>query len=52
MGFFPNLYYNCILIAVAHNEFKNLPIDDYCFNEKTVVYDLKGIYNNKKYMRL
>jgi len=45
-------YYNCILIAVAHNEFKNLPIDDYCFNEKTVVYDLKGIYNNKKYMRL
>ena len=38
---------NLILLIIS-----NLVAINYCFNEKTVVYDLKGIYNNKKYMRL
>ena len=44
--------YHCILIAVSHKEFLNLDIELLCKNKNSLIYDLKGIYNNKKYMRL
>ena len=47
-----NNYYDCILITVAHNIFKTLKIDEYCSSSNSLVYDLKNIFNNKKYMRL
>jgi UDP-N-acetyl-D-galactosamine dehydrogenase len=42
---------DCIVVAVAHNEFKNLNIDDIkkCFKytepDKNVLIDIKGIYS-------
>ena len=45
-------YYNCILIAVAHTQFVNLNLSEYSKNKDTLIYDLKGIYNNKNHMRL
>jgi len=47
-----NNYYNCIVICVAHSEFKNINVETFCKNSASLIYDLKGIYNNKKYMRL
>jgi len=44
--------YDCIIIAVGHNEFININIDSFCVSKSSLIYDLKGIYNNKKYMRL
>ena len=45
-------YYNFILIAVSHSEFINLSIDKYCYNKKSLVYDLKNMFNNPKFKRL
>ena len=45
-------YYNCILVAVAHTQFINLNLKNYILNKNTLIYDLKGLYNNKDYMRL
>jgi len=45
-------YYNCILVAVAHEQFINLSLKNYSKNKDTFIYDLKGIYDNKNYMRL
>jgi len=45
-------YYHCIIIAVAHNHFLEFNIHDYSFNQSSLIYDIKGIYNNKNYMRL
>ena len=45
-------FYNAILICVSHNQFFNLDIQKYLKTKTSLVYDLKGIYNNKKYMRL
>ena len=42
--------YDCIIISVGHNEFKNFPIDKVKHN-KSIVYDLKSLFN-KKYERL
>lgn len=47
-----NSNYDCIVVSVAHTEFKNIDLDSLCKSKKSLVYDLKGIYNNKKYMRL
>ncbi|MAV92840.1 MAG: Vi polysaccharide biosynthesis protein VipA/TviB [Candidatus Marinimicrobia bacterium] len=44
--------YDCIIISVAHTEFLNINIEKFLFSKKSLVYDMKGIYNNKKYMRL
>ncbi len=44
--------YNCIVICVAHAEFKNINIESIVNNKEVLIYDLKGIYNNKRYMRL
>ena len=45
-------HYDCVLVAVAHDQFKSLDLNEYCKDEDTLVYDLKGIFNNKNYMRL
>ena len=45
-------FYDAIIIAVAHNEFKNIKLDNYIKSKSSIVFDLKGFYNNKKYMRL
>ena len=45
-------YYNCVLIAVAHDEFKKLLIEQYMVSKNRLVYDLKNIFKNKEYMRL
>ena len=44
--------YDCVIVSVAHSEFLNINIEGFLKNKKSLVYDLKGIYNNKKYMRL
>tara|TARA_S200000501_G_C20863614_1_gene760977 strand:- start:3047 stop:4312 length:1266 start_codon:yes stop_codon:yes gene_type:complete len=44
--------YNCIIICVAHSEFKNINIESIVDTNSVLIYDLKGIYKNKKYMRL
>ena len=45
-------YYECIVVCVAHTEFININIELLTKNSKSLIYDLKGIYNNKQYMRL
>ena len=44
--------YDCIIVCVAHSQFLNINIDSFLKSKNSLVYDLKGIYNNKKYMRL
>tara|TARA_B100000427_G_scaffold238251_1_gene201196 strand:- start:80 stop:658 length:579 start_codon:yes stop_codon:yes gene_type:complete len=44
--------YDCIVVCVAHSQFLNIDIDLFLKEKKSLVYDLKGIYNNNKYMRL
>ncbi|MBI65757.1 MAG: Vi polysaccharide biosynthesis protein VipA/TviB [Candidatus Marinimicrobia bacterium] len=45
-------YYDGIIIGVGHKQFLNMEINDFCFNDDSLIYDIKGIFNNKKYMRL
>ena len=45
-------YYDCILVAVAHEQFINLNLEELIRSKKSLVYDLKGIYNNTNYRRL
>ena len=45
-------YYDCIIVAVAHDQFINLDLKKFTKNKKSLIYDLKGIYNNKNYRRL
>ena len=40
-----------IIIAVAHQEFYNINPDNLAYNH-SVIFDIKGIYENKNYMRL
>ncbi len=47
-----NNSYDCIIISVGHTEFLNIDVDSLKFSSSSLIYDLKGIYNNKKYMRL
>jgi len=44
--------YDCVVVAVGHTEFLNIDIKSFLVNSSSLVYDLKGIYNNKAYMRL
>ncbi len=44
--------YDCIVVCVAHSQFLNIDIGSFLKSKDSLVYDLKGIYNNKKYMRL
>ena len=45
-------YYDFVIIAVPHEKFINLNIDLYCKNKDTVVFDVRNIFNNKKYLSL
>ena len=45
-------YYDGIIIGVGHKQFLDLQINDFCFDHHSLIYDLKGILKNKKYMRL
>ena len=45
-------FYDAIIIAVAHNEFKKIRLDNYTKSKSSIIFDLKEIKNNKKYMRL
>ena len=45
-------YYHVIVVAVSHNQFKNLNLDKYSKSKRTLIYDIKNIYKNKNYMRL
>ena len=42
----PDQKFDAVILAVGHNEFKNLPISDY-LNEVNVVYDVKGLFDKK-----
>ena len=42
----PDLKFDAVILAVGHNEFKNLTISDY-LNELNVVYDVKGLFDKK-----
>ena len=44
--------YDCIVVAVGHTEFLNINIKSLIIDNDCLVYDLKGIYKNKEYMRL
>ena len=45
-------FYDFILVAVSHSEFKNLNLEKYFRVKRTLVYDIKNIFMNKNYMRL
>lgn len=40
--------YDAIILAVAHNEFKNLALRSYLKNDNCVIYDVKGIIKRKE----
>ena len=44
--------YDCIIVAVSHAEFSNIDVNSLLKHKSSLVYDFKGIYNNKNYMRL
>ena len=45
-------FYDCILVAVAHDQFINLDLKQFTKSKESLIYDLKGIYNNKEFRRL
>jgi UDP-N-acetyl-D-galactosamine dehydrogenase len=47
----PKDKFDAIVLAVAHNQFIELELED-LKNEKAVVYDVKGILNNKAEAKL
>ena len=40
--------YNGIIIAVAHDEFKNIDFDNFKKDSKSVIFDVKGILPKSK----
>jgi len=44
--------YDCVIVSVGHKEFINVNIEEYARSKDSLIYDLKGIYNNKSYRRL
>tara|TARA_B100000945_G_scaffold317483_1_gene320433 strand:+ start:147 stop:1400 length:1254 start_codon:yes stop_codon:yes gene_type:complete len=47
-----NKKYNFIIIAVAHDEFLNIDIKRFYQNKKSIVFDIKNIFNNDSYLTL
>ena len=45
-------FYDCILVAVGHDQFINLDLKQFTKSKESLIYDLKGIYNNKEFRRL
>ena len=44
--------YDAIIITVPHKEFLNINLQKLMKDEKTVVFDVKGLYKNPKYIQL
>ena len=44
--------YDFVLVAVAHSEFVNINVDKFCKKDQLIIFDLKNIYKNEKYMSL
>ena len=42
-----NKKYNLIILAVAHDEFKNINIENLKINKNSIVFDLKAFLNRK-----
>tara|TARA_B100000401_G_scaffold434513_1_gene374760 strand:- start:83 stop:1381 length:1299 start_codon:yes stop_codon:yes gene_type:complete len=42
----PNEKYEAIILAVAHNQFKNLDVSKLKMNQDSIIYDVKGILKN------
>ena len=45
-------FYDSIIIGVGHKQFLDLDINKFCINSDSLIYDIKGVMKNKKYMRL
>ena len=45
-------FYDCILVAVGHEQFINLDLNQFTKTKQSLIYDLKGIYNNKEFINL
>ncbi|MEL0008717.1 MAG: nucleotide sugar dehydrogenase [Flammeovirgaceae bacterium] len=45
-----NKYYDGIILAVAHKNFKNININNLVKSKESVIYDLKGFLENKKFI--
>jgi len=45
-----NIKFDCIIVAIAHDEFKKMKLDDILkiMNEKPVLIDLKGIFSKEE----
>ena len=44
--------YDCVIITVAHKMFFDLNPEKYLKNNDSIIFDVKNIYSNTKYMRL
>ena len=42
----PNQTYDAIILAVSHNKFKNLDLDEMKSNNDSIIYDVKGFLDN------
>ena len=42
----PNEKYEAMILAVAHNQFKNLDVSKLKMNQDSIIYDVKGILKN------
>jgi len=45
-------FYDGVIVCVSHRQFLKIDVSKYLNDKNTLVYDLKNIYNNKKFMRL
>jgi UDP-N-acetyl-D-glucosamine/UDP-N-acetyl-D-galactosamine dehydrogenase len=43
----PNKKYDAIILAVAHDEFRNIDILNYKKNKSSIIYDVKGFYDKE-----
>ena len=44
--------YDCVIAAVAHKIFFDLNLEKYLKDQDSIIFDIKNMYKNKKYMRL
>ena len=45
-------FYDGVIVCVGHKQFLKIDVLKYLNSKDSLVYDLKNIYNNKKFMRL
>ena len=41
----PQKKYNAIILAVAHDSFKKIDLNDLMFDSNTIIYDIKSFYS-------